>query len=516
MCAIATCALAPACKRQAPADPGPAMQIVSEALRLRDTDPLPKTSPFFDGDRIRLVAARGETLAFQLLEPEMTQASVLIKANGVSVRSWNSSDRLQVKRPSTSMYGASLGAGHYRDPMKPLEEQGGDIGGEVRMVLTNGYVFELVIARDADVGTVTGNLEIDRKWIPLELTIVDVTLPATPPRVWAYYDPRELEWAKLGAGTIETPSEQEKQCIAMFRDYGVTLSVDMTPAAYPARKDLLGDFPYVPVRLPKDVAAVGADVKAWIDATKGTGKLPFAIPIDEPRNADARAKVRELATAVRDAGGGPSTFLYAVTSEPHADFGDLVDLYITLKAKRTDTFPRWTYNGAPPRAGSMVLDTPSPGTRTWGWIAYRYNIPVWYVWDALYWHDRHNRKGAPLPGRAFANDDAISFDDGEDHGNLDGVLALPGDAATPCRPTLRLAAIRRGMQDRQLIELAAQCKPGDTAKLVEQMVPRALGDIPGKSVAGDGSPSWPTDDAAWESARRKLLELAGSCAVTRR
>jgi hypothetical protein len=215
---------------------------------------------------------------------------------------------------------------------------------------------------------------------------------------------------------------------------------------------------------------------------------------------------------VRAAGGGPSTFLYAVTAEPHPDFADVIDLYITLKPKRDDTFPRWTYNGAPPRAGSFLLDALSPGARTWGWIGARYNISVWYIWDALYWHDRHNRNGAPLPGRAFAIDDAISFDDGEDHGNLDGVLALPGDANQPCRPTLRLAAIRRGMQDRALIELAAKCHPEQTAQLVEQMVPRALGDVPGKRVPGEGKPSWPSDDAAWEAARRKLLDLA-ACAV---
>jgi hypothetical protein len=261
------------------------------------------------------------------------------------------------------------------------------------------------------------------------------------------------------------------------------------------------------VRLPKDPGEATTDVRAWIDATRGTGKLPFAIPIDEPRKPDARAQVKRLSAAVRAAGGGPSTFLYAVTARPHPDLGD-IDLYITLEPTRGDTFPRWTYNGAPPRAGSFVLDALSPGARTWGWIAARYAIPIWYVWDALYWHDRHNRHGAPLPGRAFTVDDAISFDDGEDHGNLDGVLALPGDATTPCRPTLRLAAIRRGMQDRQLIELAATCHPDETTKLVDTMIPRALGDLPGKYPPGEGTAAWPSDDAAWETARRTLLELA--------
>jgi hypothetical protein len=123
------------------------------------------------------------------------------------------------------------------------------------------------------------------------------------------------------------------------------------------------------------------------------------------------------------------------------------------------------------------------------------------VWDALYWHDRHNRKGAPLPGRAFSHDDATSFDDGDDHGNLDGVLALPAPGG--CQPTLRLAALRRGLQDRLLLDLAAACDPVATAALAASLVPRALGDAP---VSGD--PAWPTDEAAWEQARRKLLALA--------
>jgi hypothetical protein len=485
---------------------------VSESLRVRVSDPLPRTSPFFDGTTVKLIAARGETLAFQVLERNHARdVTLIIKANGVAVHD-HLVDVVRAKRSSTrGIYGETHGSGDYADALL-LHETVRLSFGPPR---TDSYYFELVVARDADVGTFTGNLVIDQRWIPVELTVVDVTLPEAPPRVWAYYDPRELAWAKLGTGTKDTPSDHEQRCIAMFRDYGVALSPDLTLAGYAARKQLLGDFPYIPVLLSKDPAQAAEEVRAWIAATAGTGKLPFAIPIDEPRKPEARAKVKELATAVRAAGGGPSTFLFAVTAEPHADFADLVDLYITLKPKRDDTFPRWTYNGAPPRAGSFVLDALSPGPRTWGWISYRYNVPVWYVWDALYWHDRHNRKGAALPGRAFTLDDAISFDDGEDHGNLDGVLALPGDDQTPCRPTLRLAAIRRGMQDRALIDLAAKCHPDETAKLVEEMIPRALGDVPGKRVPGDGSPAWPTEDARWDTARRKLLELA-TCDATRR
>jgi hypothetical protein len=59
------------------------------------------------------------------------------------------------------------------------------------------------------------------------------------------------------------------------------------------------------------------------------------------------------------------------------------------------------------------------------------------------------------------------------------------------------------MQDRALIELAAKCHPAETQKLVEALIPRALGDVP-----AHGAPAWSTDDAAWETARLKLLGLA--------
>jgi hypothetical protein len=200
----------------------------------------------------------------------------------------------------------------------------------------------------------------------------------------------------------------------------------------------------------------------------------------------------------------------AVTDVPRLAYDGAVDLYISPKVPRlgdggvVGAAQRWTYNGAPPRAGAMTLDADGPALRTWGWIAWRWKVPVWYVWDALYWHDRHDRHGAPLPGKALTLADAISFDDGEDHGNLDGVLALP-DGHGGCQPTLRLATLRRGLQDRALLELASACAADEAAAIAARLVPRALGD------ADDGDASWPSDEAPWEAARQQLLVLAARC-----
>ncbi|MGE5187001.1 MAG: hypothetical protein ACM31C_33350, partial [Acidobacteriota bacterium] len=126
-----------------------------------------------------------------------------------------------------------------------------------------------------------------------------------------------------------------------------------------------------------------------------------------------------------------------------------------------------------------------------------YKIPLWYAWNALYWQDKYNKHGA-----VDAAKDAVSFDSGDDHGNLDGVLAWPG-----CVPTLRLEALRRGLEDRALLEIAGRCDRAGTDRIAQRMIPRALADAPDRADA-----AWPRDEAAWEAARRELLELAARCA----
>jgi hypothetical protein len=461
-----------ACRRP---DRGPDVQIVDEATRIRSGEPVPRGSPYFDGTRVTLVAARGETLGLQVLHRGGGVATLALA--GAEVHGY-AVEPVRVTRPSSDLYGTGTrGAGMYPDELVASAAPA-----------TDPAYFELVAGDVA--GTFAGELAVAGRTIPVELVVTSVKLPSLAIGAWAEYAPEEL------GGRAAAPSAAERACIAMFRRRGVLLAPPIPIDALPERKALMAGSPVIPVDLPDPP---GDAVRAWIAATRDTGQVPFAIPIDEPR-AEARPRVRAFAQAVRDAGGGPATFRFAVTDEPRAEYDDLVDLYLHLVPRLSDTYTRWTYNGAPPRAGAMVVDAADPGLRTWGWIAWRYRIPIWYAWDALYWHDRHNHKPAP-PRPLDARHDATSFDNGDDHGNLDGVLALPGDASEPCHATLRLEALRRGLEDRALLELAAACDPTATAKLAAELVPRALGDA-------TGAPAWPADPAAWEAARRRLLELA--------
>jgi len=184
------------CKK--PVDPGPDLQVVGETLRLRTTDPVPRTSPWFDGHTVKLVAARGETLGVQVLHRAAgttTLALAKTPVHGFAV------ERVQVVHPSTSMYGGdSRGAGDYPDELVPADAPA-----------TNPAYFTIDVPRDLAPGHYAGELAVAAQHVPVDLEVVAATLPVLPITAWAEYHPDEI------GGTIEQPSTGELACAAMFR-----------------------------------------------------------------------------------------------------------------------------------------------------------------------------------------------------------------------------------------------------------------------------------------------------------
>jgi hypothetical protein len=344
--------------------------------------------------------------------------------------------------------------------------------------------FDVVVSRDARPGRQHGVLEIGEQHLPVELTILDTGVVdiSTAPRVWAYYDAKVV-------------GPDEAAMAPLFRAHGAIASPELTAASWEARRALVAGLRFIPVLLPRECAAIRDDVRGWVERTAGTGQVPFAIPIDEPRRMLDQLRVRARAACVRDGGGGPGRFLYAVTQQPTWLMGQDVDLHITPFGGD------WTYNGTPPWAGAMVLDAVDPGMRTWGWIGFRHDTPLWYVWDAMYWRDRYNKGRETAPAHDLV-EDPVTFDDGEDHGNLDGMLAYPG-----ALPSLRLKAMRRGLQDRVLLEALVACAGRAAADAIAApLVPRSLG----TATRGEAQ-SWPSGDDAWEAARARVLDALVAC-----
>ena len=296
--------------------------------------------------------------------------------------------------------------------------------------------------------------------------------------------------------------DKERQYAELFRAHGAFLASDLAPARFLARRTFMHDVKYWPVAIDSTSdEAIERDVHRWLDLFRDTGVTPFCVPVDEPRSDEAKQRARHVADVIGRAGGGRPLLLRAVTDAWSPGYGDAFDIYFSpanfpnpARARRATGERFWTYNGRPPSAGSAILDTDGIALRTWGWIAERYDIELWYAWQGLYFSDRYNH-GGPTD----VIHDALTFDErsrgGSDFGNGDGVLAYPGP-----RPSLRLKALRRGLQDRLLLRALAACgAAGSARRIAKRMMPRALGEARAKL-------GWSLAEPVWESARSELLD----------
>lgn len=479
-----------------------ALQVLSESTRLPRARSSPATSALFDGNTVRLRGARGETLGLELRVSDgqsrladLSLPSAAARVTGFSVGS------LDVQEPSTDMYGPSQGRGTYPDILTPT----------VGPIRTNDLAyFDVAIPDSATPGRYEGALTVNDRRFP---TVLDVSCARIDlkrrPLVWVFYSPRDIAAVHaLADGDSPELVDKEGEYDALFREHGAYLASDLPPGRFPPRKRFVHDVAYWPVAV--DIAsdeAIAADTHRWLALFADTGVTPFAIPVDEPRSVAARQRARHVGEVIGQNGGGRPSFLRAVTDEASPAYGDEMDVFVSptsipAPAGVQDpwTHYRWTYNGRPPQAGSMTLDAEGSALRTWGWIAERYGVALWYAWEGLYFGDWYNGGG-----RTDVLHQPVTFDErrhgGTDFGNGDGLLVYPGPL-----PSLRLKVLRRGLQDRLLLEeLAALGGQAAAQAIVRRTIPTALGDAHGHAT-------WPTTEIGWERARGQVLDaIEGLC-----
>lgn len=473
----------------------PAVQVLGDSTRLARAERSPATSPLVVAGTVSLFGARGETLGLsvRISDGKRREARLSLPAAVARIAAFSVAS-LEVSEPSTAMYGPSRGRGVYPDVLAPVAAgvDGADLA-----------FFDVAIAQDAAPGRHSGELVVGSRRFPVVLEVMRARIaPEREPLVWAFYLPREIARVH-GLPDDDGPDliAKERAYHDLFRAHGVLLASDLPPRRFPPRRSFVRDVRHWPVAVDTSSdAAIARDVGQWLELFRGTGVTPFAIPVDEPRTTEDKLRAKHIAEVIGAAGGGRPRLLRGVTDVASPIYGDAFDLYISPKNfpkprdERAHTGERfWTYNGRPPEAGSMILDTDGLALRTWGWIAFRYGIELWYAWEALYFSDRYNGGGPTDVTRQ-----PITFDErrrgGGDFGNGDGVLAYPGPL-----PSLRLKALRRGLFDRLLLRELSACGGGELAReIAERIVPRALGEAGAR-------PSWPDGEAAFEGARRRIF-----------
>lgn len=143
----------------------------------------------------------------------------------------------------------------------------------------------------------------------------------------------------------------------------------------------------------------------------------------------------------------------------------------------------WIYNGMLPYAGPLMLDVPLTSLTVNGWIAAVFETGRWFYWESIFWDD--GNRGGEGPRDVFASAETFHNPDG-DTALYDGLLLfpqrMPGFAAHDLGrdgvlPSLRLKALRRGLEDAGLLALAAEVDPIRTARVGREIVGGALDEV---------------------------------------
>ena len=171
----------------------------------------------------------------------------------------------------------------------------------------------------------------------------------------------------------------------------------------------------------------------------------------------------------------------------------------------------FVYNGRLPFAGPMMLDAPVTGLTGDGWIAASYDIGRWFFWETTFWND--NNRGGKGPRDPFADTETFHNADG-DACLGDGLLLYPGRLASwpehsleadGVLPSMRLKALRRGVEDAGLLALAASVDPAKALEIDERVIAGALDD-----VRADERVAMRLDAPTLARARAELRSVIGS------
>lgn len=404
----------------------------------------------------------------------------------------------------------------------------------------NGIVWiDLTIARDRPAGLYKGTVAVKSGArsladIPIELTVVDATLPDRPLATMIYYEEKHLE-RRIGA-----LAPAEKQLWQLLHRHRLTAlhtatsveQIDRQRTAldgsaftaangYEGPGEGLGDG-VLALGMYGDFGEPDAEklraVEALADhaaAKKLAGDI-FVYAKDEDCKSPWGDAWRKLLAGSKSAAAKKLRVAWTCHEDPSSQPVDIPIMpgsYDAEKAARAKPGKEtWIYNGQQPHTATFLTDAPAISPRVDGWIQALYRIPRWFYWESTFWYD--GNKGGKGPIDPFVQPETFHNSDG-DYSMGDGLLVYPGkqvDVFTThsigvdgVLPSIRLKNWRRGMEDAGYYQLAHAANAAKAEAVARALLPAVLAD------AKEGKPaSWSESGEPYFEARRALLGLVTS------
>ncbi len=174
----------------------------------------------------------------------------------------------------------------------------------------------------------------------------------------------------------------------------------------------------------------------------------------------------------------------------------------------------WWYsytNGSVSRTPSFVIDKPHIDSRVWGWMMEEWNVDGLLNWG-------FNRWGQPKTGNGWRDPykQPLSFSRGKTRSNGDTCLVYPGyypryglrDPYAPPVSSLRLEALRDGLEEREYLEAAKRAGGAGLANQVLNTITQFHGKIQNKNVFV--FPKYTKSNSVFDRARVQLGEFIES------
>ncbi len=394
-------------------------------------------------------------------------------------------------------------------------------------------------------GTVTVTAGAEQISVPVELEVFDFVLPdENSLDVMAYFEPAQVELYHGKERSAAYHRVAHRHRIELVHEYDIETvrrhlgrfrGGDFTSeAGYEGPGERNGNK-FVPRSFwepgPKfeNRRTAWPAANAWMRFLKR--KLPRAITFlylpDEPRPEHHAAHVKLGKMLKANPGPGKELPLF-VTAEPAHALESVIDIWCTIglafdpgvaEQEYRQGRDVWFYNGGRPQTGATILDAPLTDPRVLAWSAFKHGIPVFFYWHSVHWKHNHQKVGERVQD-VWSN--PVTFDNRGQPGkppehtgmaNGDGVLFYPGEevlhpsqnrAVEGPVTSLRLASLRRGLQDHLYLTLAL--KRGYRAEvdsLLEQLVAHVF-------LAAGKNVRFAQDGDSFERARYTLARLLSS------